>query len=289
MNVEDLRREDVKRTLAATILVLASCAAAHAQDARSVAASGTPAREKSAAAPTPRAQPPAPAAEEALKAGSNDEDVERLLERSRLAQGGIAAFSIKTRITRGRVEMSESPNPGTFESYEKEPDKKLEVLNAPVGQFIDASDGTRRWEQSPLGVAVTLGGGEDDSKDEGSSGPRVFKWRKYFSSAKIRGKAVMDGRELVVLAATPKGDRPVVMYFDAETWLLYRQEFSPPSPRQENEFKAVVIDRYDTVDGVQVPTVFRQIFTKYTLTFRIYEVKHNVPIDDALFSNPNPK
>lgn len=277
----------MKRTFAATLLILTSCASGYAQDARRVEASSSPSRAKASAPRLPRVKEIT--ADESLKAGADDEEVERLFDRNLLAQGGVATFRIKTRITRGRVEMSESPNPGTFESYEKEPDKKIEVLNAPVGQFIDAADGGRRWEQSPWGAAVTLGGGEDESKGEGASGSRGLRWRKYFSSARIRGGAVLDGREMVVLAATPKGGRPVVMYFDAETWLLRKQEFSPPSPRQENEFKAVVIDRYSEVDGVKVPTVFRQIFTKYTLTFRIYEVKHNVPIDDALFRNPNGK
>ena len=77
------------------------------------------------------------------------------------------------------------------------------------------------------------------------------------------------------------------MYFDAETWLLRKQEFTAHAPAQENELKAIYIDRYALVDGVSVPTVFRHVYAKYTLTFRIYEVKHNVPIDDALFQNPN--
>ncbi len=276
----------MKRTLAAALLILATFAAADAQDAGRVASNASYSKpSKSGASRSTRAKVSAP--DKSLKANAGDEEVERLFARNLLAQGGMATFKIKTRITRGRVEMSESPNPGTFESYEKAPDKKLEVLNAPVGQFIDAADGTRRWEQSPWGAAVTLVRGEEESGEGGGQGARGLTWRKYFSSARIRGRAVLDGREMVVLDATPRGDRPVVMYFDAETLLLRRQDYSPRTPRQENEFKAVVIDRYDAVDGVKVPTVFRQIFTKYTLTFRIYEVKHNVPIDDALFRNPN--
>lgn len=277
----------MKRTFATTILILTACAAAHAQGGRNVASASSTKPAKSSAPRTPRAK--FSATNESPKVGANDQAVEQLLERNLLAQGGVALSRIKTRITRGRVEMSESPNPGTFESYEKEPDKKMEVLNAPFGQFIDATDGRHSWEQSPLGAAVTIGGGADESKEDGASGSRGFKWRRYFSSASIRGRATVDGREMIVLNATPKGQRPIVMYFDAETWLLRKQDFSPPSPRQENEFKAVIIDRYDVVDGVKVPTVFRQIFTNYTLTFRIYEVRHNVPIDDALFRNPNGK
>jgi hypothetical protein len=274
----------VKRTLAATLLIFTACAAASAQEARRVAAVGTPTRAMSNAVRPTRAK--VSTEDERQRSGVYVDEVDRLLARNALAQGGIGAASIKSRIMRGRVEMSESSLSGTFESYEKEPDKKLNVLNAPAGQFLQGSNGGQRWQQSPWGFDANMRGGEDGVKD---GGPRVQKWRTYFSSASISGKAVLDGREMVVLAATPKGERPVRLYFDAETWLLVKQEFSPRVPQQENELKAVYIDRYSLVDGVSVPTVFRQVYTKFTLTFRIYEVKHNVPIDDALFSNPNGK
>ena len=274
----------MKRTLAATLLVLTACAAASAQEARRVAAVGTPTREKSNVVRPTRAK--VSTEDESQKSGAYLDEVDRLLKRNELAQGGIGAAVIKSRIMRGRVEMSESPLPGTFESYEKEPGKKLNVLNAPVGQFLQGSDGDNRWQQSPWGFDANMRGGEDGVKD---GGPRGHMWRKYFSSASISGRAIVDGREMVVLAAMPKGERPVRLYFDAETWLLVKQEFSPRVPEQENELKAVYIDRYSLVDGVSVPTVFRQVYTKFTLTFRIYEVKHNVPIDDALFRNPNGK
>jgi hypothetical protein len=276
----------VKRTLAATLLILTAFAAAHAQAERS-AASNKPGRAKSGDPYLPRVK--SLTADRNLKAVTGDEEVERLFARNLLALGGVATFKLKTRITRGRVEMSESPIPGSYESYEKVPGKKMEVLNAPIGQFIYTADAGRRWGKSPWGVAVSLGGGEGGSEGGGASGSPAFSWRRYFSSAKVRGRAVLDGREMVVLDATPKGGRPVVMYFDAETWLLRKQDFAPPAERQENEFKSVIIDRYDVVDGVKVPTVFRQIFTHYTLTFRVVEVKHNVLIDDALFRDPNGK
>lgn len=267
----------MNRTLAVIIITLAAFNAAHAQAERRAAAPNTPARAKFAAA------------DKSPTAGAGADEVERLFLRNLLAQGGVGLARIKTRITRGRVEMSESPIPGTYESYEKVPGKKMEVLNAPIGQFIYSADAGRRWGKSPWGLAVSLGGGEDVLKGEGASGSTAFNWRRYFSSAKVRGRAVLDGRQMVVLDATPKGERPIHMYFDAETWLLRKVEFSPHAEPQENEYKSVVIDRYDAVDGVKVPTVFRQIFTHYTLTYRIYEVKHNVPIDDALFRDPNGK
>lgn len=272
----------MKRTLAAITLILTSFAAvAHAQDARRTAASNTPARAKSSAKFA--------AADKNLKASAGDQEVERILLRNLMARGGIAITKIKTRIVRGRVEMSESPVPGSYELYEKVPGKKMEILNAPMGQIIYTADAESRWSRLPWGTAVSLGGVEGEPDGGGSSDLSVLKWRKYFSSAKVRGRAVFDGREMVVLDATPRGERLVHMYFDAETWLVRKLDFSPPAERQENEFKSLIIDRYDVVDGVKLPTVFRQVYTHFTLTYRIVEVKHNVPIDDALFRDPNVK
>jgi hypothetical protein len=51
----------------------------------------------------------------------------------------------------------------------------------------------------------------------------------------------------------------------------------------------VYYDSYATVDGVKVPALFRQVYTSFTLTFMVTEVKHNVTISDALFRDPNAK
>lgn len=99
----------------------------------------------------------------------------------------------------------------------------------------------------------------------------------------------MDGHETIVLAATPRGREPVVMYFDAETGLLRKQEFIHPSGVKHERLGEVYIDSYATVDGVKVPALFRYVYADFTMTFRIYEIKHNVPIDDTLFRDPNGK
>ncbi len=40
------------------------------------------------------------------------------------------------------------------------------------------------------------------------------------------------------------------------------------------------------MDGVKVPVGFRQIYTDFTLTFIVTEVKHDVPIEDLMFESP---
>ena len=231
-----------------------------------------------------------------LRAGAPEKDsgdeVERLLARHVLAQGGVELFKLKTRIVRGHVELSTSPLPGKFESYEKAPDMEMGIINAPIGQFISATDGVSRWSQVPWGAATTVGlGGGDSLLREAAKGKDGFRFRNAFTASRVKGRARVDGREMIVLAATPKRQKPLLMYFDAETYLLRKQEPDRAAGGWGEDFplQAIYIDSYATVDGVKLPALFRIVTDEFTMTFRVTEVKHNVKIDDALFRSPGGK
>lgn len=219
------------------------------------------------------------------------DEVEQLLVRHMLAQGGAEFLKIRTRVMRGRVDLSTSPIPGNFESYEKAPDMEMGIINAPIGQFISASDGVNRWRQAPWGAATTFGlGGGESILREAAKSKGEFKFRNAFVASRLKGRATVDGREMIVLAATPRNQKPVLMYFDAETYLLRKQEPDRTAGvKIETALKAIYIDSYATVDGVKVPALFRIVTNDFTLTFRATEIRHNVLIDDALFRGPQEK
>ena len=277
----------MKNIAAAATILLSLAAVAHGQSrpaanqlmtpvARGLAKNDGRARAESAkaAAEKPRATP---------------DEVDRLLELWDLAQGGAALNRLSTRVTRGRIEMSDSPLTGSFEKYMKRPHKAMMVANTPRGQILDVSDGARHWVQTPWGAAVSTGYGDEvmARPSAGKGGPR---WREYFSAAALKGRGYVDGREVIVLAATPHGRPPMLWHFDAKTGLLRKLEFANPVAGESGErLLGVYYDSYATVDGVKVPALFRQVYTSFTLTFRVTEVSHNVQIDDALFRNPEGK
>jgi hypothetical protein len=262
----------VKITATVFVLLLALTPAAPGQSLRAGAAKGAAVKE-------PGAQAKGPV-----------DEVENLLDRYMVALGGLALFKIRTRVVRGRLEMSESPNPGTFETYEKMPGKSMMVVNAPNGQFLSASDGDRRWQQMPWGASRVVAAVGDVKLLEQAASGKGFKWRNAFSSARLKGRAVVEGHETIVLAATARGGEPLLVYFDAETTLPRKVErVVRPAAEGADYVKAAYIDSYATVDGVKVPAVIRQIYTTCTLTFRATEVRHNVPINDALFETPKGK
>lgn len=236
-----------------------------------------------------RAEPPRQSAD-AAQATAQVDEVERLLDRHMLAQGGVALFKLRTRTMRGRIEMSDSPLAGTFETYSKAPAKAMLVANTPRGQIIEASNGSQRWMQTPWGELKSAAGAGDAMLARAASGKGVFKWRNAFTSASLKGTAVIEGRRMVVLDATISGRARMLWYFDAETFLLRKLEFPPQAGANEKErLCAVYYDSYATVDGVKVTALFRQVYTSFTLTFRVTEVRHNVNIDDALFRSPEGK
>lgn len=224
-----------------------------------------------------------------VKANATVDDVEQLLSRYILALGGVELFEHRTRIVRGRVEMSESPNPGTFEIYEKLPGKSMLVVNMPGGQLLGATDGDKHWLQTAWGGTKTSANRGINLLAHASKG-KDFKWRSSFSSSSLKGRTTINGREMIVLAATPLVGEPMLYYFDAQTFLLRKTELARRAVAgEENRLRAVYLDSYATVDGVKYPAVFRQVYTQYTLTFRATEIKHDMPINDLLFESPNGK
>lgn len=263
----------MRKTAAAVALLLTLSAVAAGQRPRAVGKNST--RARSGAADTTRA-------------GAGEE--ERVLDRALLAQGGLALALVKTRITRGRVTLSDSAVPGTFEAYEKGLDRAIVVVNMPGGQLLAAHDGGRTWLQTPLGTKTGIASGTEGMLAKAADGKGGFKWRNAFSSLSLKGRAAVDGHETVVLAARLRGGPALTIYFDVETGLVRKQEYPKPAGVNEEEhLKAVVFDSYATVDGVKVPVLIRQVYAKYTLTYRVTEVRHNVPIMDAFFESPNGK
>jgi hypothetical protein len=265
-------RNLLKNTAALLVLLLALATAAPGKSPR--------------AAAKERARP-----KESVKAKEAVDEVEQLLVRNVLAEGGAAIFKVRTRTVRGRVELSTSPLPGNFESYQKAPDMEMSIINAPIGQYISATDGVSRWRQTPWGAATTAGlGGSVSYLKEAAKSRGGFKFRNVFAASRLKGRAKVDGREMVVLAVTPKGGRPSLLYFDAGTYLLRMMEPDRAAGGWDGiPLKAIYIDSYAAVDGVKLAALFRIVTEQFTMTFRVTEVKHNGNIADALFRNPEGK
>lgn len=258
------------RTLAALVILAAPAAAQ------------TAARHGRAAS----VRPPA-----AGVASSDEEKVEAIFARFYEAQGSVYAMArLQTRIMRGYVTHSKSTHPGTVEYYAKAPNKTIMVLNVPgAGQFLGGYDGDAAWFQTPFGGAFVFDQNSTLTLDREAEFRRK-KAREMFASVKYKGRGEVEGRAVDIVEAVRAGKPPVTLYFELKTGLLARSDAMMP-PRAEGE-KGVqvtaIIDRCATVDGVTLPISFRFIYPTHTMTYKLYEIKHNVPIDDSMFDRPTP-
>jgi hypothetical protein len=221
-------------------------------------------------------------------APSTEAQVERIFARFLEAQGGYAAMAaVKSRIMRGAVAHSQSNLPGSLEYYSKAPDKTLTLIALPGGaQFIQAYDGRTDWMSNPLTGSVALGGAVVIF-DRGSDFGRMPKASEMYSSVAYKGTAKIGGREAHVVAASRAGQMTQLLHFDTSSGLLVRAVVGTFDPVAQKEVPLVInYGAYAKVDGVMIPTTYEHIFPGYTLTFTVYEIKHNVAIDDSMFERP---
>lgn len=213
------------------------------------------------------------------------ETVESIFARNVAGLGGVAALSrIKSHIMRGHVNHSLSPIPGTFETYYKSPGQTLLVMNTPMGQFIQGFDGRTSWVQTP-GASARLPTRRRLSALDPAAGQG--RYRQSDVNYKVKGRTKVGERDAHLVEAVIPGELASLEYFDTVSGLLLRVDTTYWSPDAAEKIKVIIhFDRYAEVNGVKAPIKLRYVFTEATLSVNVYEVKHNVAINDALFSSP---
>ena len=222
------------------------------------------------------------------KAGASDEElIDRIFDRWLEAQGGaLLMMGVRSRVMRGSVEHSKGNVPGKFESYLKSPNKSLLKIDVPgAGQFIEAFDGRDAWLRAPvIGTFLTPEADAAHAIKQNAAAGFALKYRDLFSAVRYNGASRLDGREVHVVEGT-YGGRQQVMSFDAADGLLVRVDYVQKGVNLL-PLLSVSLEKYARVDGIQIPIRIKQVYKEYTVTFNVYEVKHNVAIQDALFENP---
>ncbi|MGB8508583.1 MAG: hypothetical protein WCD76_09270 [Pyrinomonadaceae bacterium] len=218
---------------------------------------------------------------------AHDAEVDRILERYVAAQGERRArMAIRTRVMRGVIEVAPFNLNGTFESYAKAPDKTLVVFDIPErgGQLINARIGAASWSQLPHTAAVGTEPDKSSSEKKNLDDDIAAFYEKY-PKAIFKGRRSLDGRDADMIEATTVKGSVELLYFDAGNGLMVRTEF-PGGKADEDSMRSISFGSFAKIDGVKVPTVVRQTYPKLTVTIRLYEVKHNVGIEDAFFTRP---
>lgn len=200
--------------------------------------------------------------------------------------GREANEKIKTRISRGTVEIVGPGIKGTIESIAAAPDKSISNINlAGIGIIIEAYDGKTGWSRDPIQGSRDKAGDELLQAKLISNFHRDINMEKLYSKIEVKGVDKVAGADVYVLVATPQGLPAETLYFDQKTALLLRIDMTIISAAG-NSAAQTFLDDYREVDGVKTPFKTRTVTPQFELVTVYTEIKNNAQVDDEKFAKP---
>ncbi|MEK6284445.1 MAG: caspase family protein [Acidobacteriota bacterium] len=216
--------------------------------------------------------------------------VDQILDRYLQAVGGKAAIEkATTRVAKGSyVQIQGTTNiAGSFENYAKAPNKVATIMESQqYGKVQQIFDGTVSWIKNVRGGAYQISGEGLARVKRESDFYREVNMRELYPTMKLIRKDKVGDRETYVIEAVPHEGTPDTIYFDAQSGLLVRLDGVIEAQKGKPAYTEIYFEDYREVDGLKLPFTMRQSGPGYNITIKLYEIKHNVPVDDAKFKKP---
>jgi zinc protease len=215
--------------------------------------------------------------------------VDQILARYTEALGGeVAIERVKSYHAKGTFVTSAWPEPGAFETWGKEPNKTLSVIEFPrIGVLKKGFDGETRWVQTPVGTFTDQSPKAMAEVERDADVYRAGKIKSFYQSMRLDSKARLKGRDVYIVEGTPAKGPAEKLFFDTENGLLVRWDMARRDPRHGTVFVKVHLDDYRDVDGVKVPFSVRFAFESFDFTMNLNDLKQNLTVDDAVFKKPS--
>jgi len=200
--------------------------------------------------------------------------------------GRSAQEKFKSRVIKGRLELSGGDSWGQLSIYAKAPNKSLTVMNVqPMGQVKHGYDGRTVWDigdaigfQSLIGVALSGFSTDGDFY-------RESKLREFYPGLRVLGTVKDKDREFYLVEAFPRVGGTETLYFEIQSGLLTGRDLMQQTARGPIQVNMRYSD-WREVDGVKLPFKITQSMPNVKFVFTVTEVKHNLSLDDGLFDRP---
>lgn len=196
--------------------------------------------------------------------------------------GKTAAEKIKSRITKGTVELAAMGLNGTFEISAKSPSKTLLTLNlAGFGEILDGFDGTEAWAKNPIQGLRAKTGEELAQTKLASNFYYDFDLEKLYPKAEVTGTGKSGASDVFIVKADPN----TTMYFDKQSSQMIQLDRLVSSPEGNIQSQTFFGD-FREVDGIRQAFLLRQTAQGMEFIFKVAEIKQNQEINDRIFSKP---
>jgi len=221
---------------------------------------------------------------------------DEIIQKHIAATGGRAALSkLTSRASSGTLSLTTPVGElkGTIEVYNKKPNKsrtliKIDAAALGGGQIVN----DQRFDGTTGYVIDTFNGNREITGDQlevikSLSFPTpLLTYKEAGSTAVLGNKETVGGREAYVIQFTPKAGPRIRLFIDAQTFMLVKTVVTVTVPQLGPIDQAVEFSDFRDVDGLKIPYLTKSSNPVQTVTAIITDVKHNVEIDDSLFSKP---
>ena len=204
--------------------------------------------------------------------GADAPTPQQIIEKYVEAAGGKAAFAkLHSRVSRAQTETVGTGQKGSLELYEKAPNKFAMLIDVPgVGIMMRGNNDQASWWQDPLQGYIEFSGPGWFEGIREAYFDKATRLRDLYPTWEFKGKEKVGQKDAYVIQGTTSNLSKY--YFDVETGLLLRKG---------NTY----YEDYREIDGVKLPYLIREdSLLGFAFVYKITDIKHNVPIDDAKFA-----
>lgn len=192
----------------------------------------------------------------------------------------------KSRYQAATVELSPMGLKGTVETFARSDDRLLvKTTLAGIGDILVGFDGQKAWTANPIQGNRVQEGKELLQTKRTALFAREVAFDKLYTAMRVRGVEPIGERKAYVIVASTDGLPDDVLYFDTETGLMLRSDSITIAPEGEQAITSFY-DDYREVEGTKSPFKIRAKTPAFEINTVITEIKYNIPMDDAKFTQP---
>lgn len=206
---------------------------------------------------------------------------DNLIQKYEKAIGGrdkIASITTINATSSAELSVNGQVIPGQVISQKKALTKLYNMSDFGIFKSEVWVDGTNAWSGQSGQITQADEGEAKDKMLFEAEMFSVLNFKKYDYKLEVLGK---QGKS-ILLSVESKSGTQSTYYFNAETFLLEKQEFTLEGPGGIMEIWSIVSDDYADFGGIMLPKIQKTISPSFVITLKTnYEI--NKEIDDAVF------
>ncbi|MGQ0542475.1 MAG: serine hydrolase [Blastocatellia bacterium] len=217
---------------------------------------------------------------------------DELYQKAIEATGGEANWrKLNSRVSKFQIDLEQQGVKGYGTSYSKAPNKTatettLTAIGKEIGTGFDYFDGTGGEEAYSFAPASKYTGKRLDDTKTASDFYGMLDWKSKYKTITIAKIAKVGAEEAYAVEFEPNSGTKFTEYYSTRTFLLLKRDGSIPSSTSSVQTPyTMLFQDYRDVDGVKIAfkTINNTAGNGDIITI-LSDVKHNVPVDDKIFT-----